>query len=413
MKKSFKIIITIAMVFTMAIGLCSVAFASTVSPSLLPYMADSSGLSAGGFVYWANGNFKGYAGSNSPTDCYAFLYNDSNNQKRLCAVSDSAFTLFANAYNSPSNIYTATAVLDGGYYVADIVITAVAGSAQIWAASSKAEGVAACEMLLNPATVSELKYDLPCGNIAYISVPVDDVTITLSETMPFLSAVVGTSWKEINQMYGIVTSLPTLGGSVDMTNISRIPWERSTTGATNWLGQTNSATYSFTDSAGGYVVIYNPSVYPTDQSGMTFTTASNNSIHLEVSDAISMRVYATSDDGVLLSNAPTVSWYSDTSSDDDFSSWTDSSGGSSPPTYGGDNILPEEQSIKGLLQKLADEIKGIFEIAWKPIQDIIQSVGGFLEKLADLWSWLPTEVSSLLIAGLTVIVAVGVLKSFL
>lgn len=414
-KKTIKIISVIAMLISMAFTLSVFASADSTGFVLIPVAASDSvaavrdGLYIGTRVSGSNRYDTWFAMPTAAT-VPAYACNVAGTVYCFSAVPQSIYRAEPTGNNLAYVSGTWHIESDTCHYIA-YTMSGLVPSESLPYYQTISMAVSAWEAA--SPTTTELTFDLPCGNVAYISVPSSTVTVTLKETMPFLSAIVGSSWVEINQTRGTSSTMPSIGDTISVDALTKIPWMIDASGNKNWLGQSYSAVYSYSHTSGGYIVIYNPSVYAESNTAGSVSVSENNSISVTVSSASYVRIYSTDDDGTIFGTTSTLGSWTSKSSDDDFSSWTDSEGGNTPPNVGGDNVLPSEIGIKGILSQLVDDIKSIFEVAWKPIQDILQTVGGYFEKLADLWSWLPTEVSSLLVAGLTVIVAVGVLKSFL
>lgn len=88
----------------------------------------------------------------------------------------------------------------------------------------------------------------------------------------------------------------------------------------------------------------------------------------------------------------------------------------SAPSGGGNNGQPpldDDTSIIGVIQRFTSRVRELFISVSSAIQTLFSSGSTFMQRLADIFSWIPEPVSVVLVSALIVVVVVGLLKIFL
>lgn len=88
----------------------------------------------------------------------------------------------------------------------------------------------------------------------------------------------------------------------------------------------------------------------------------------------------------------------------------------SAPSGGGNSGQPpldDDSTIIGVIQRFTSRVRELFISVSSAIQTLFSSGSTFMQRLADIFSWIPEPVSVVLVSALIVVVVVGLFKIFL
>lgn len=415
---------------------CSFVFAviimtSFVSASSIIPVVQSGDPSTSGYKFSNMGNTDYYVGVGNGDRVYCVYWRayGTNTPYQCYLISKSPFTYITvsnivggNIHNFGNN-YSSSTSLDGydiyysltsiGQYSYDSNVTLYCDNLGIFynmyeflnAGIEYLDGIAS-------VTYSNINFELPAGNIAYIKVPDELVIYHLTETMRELSPLFASGWSDVYQYVGIVDSLPQSGDTLilpensDQSIFKRINWKKGEN--TNFFGQTKDAWSS--DSIrgeNGYLVIYNPAYYYSVNNNAT--SYWNSNINIEVNKAADVYVFNV-DDGTI-NVPPSIGDYEGIYTPD---GWVDSNGDPTlPPEIGGGNYVPSGDDEESVLNGLVSRIERIFSGLWSHIKRIVDSLGEVPSQIGQLFQWLPEDMTSIIISLFSIIIIVGVLKVLL
>lgn len=265
-------------------------------------------------------------------------------------------------------------------------------------------------------------FTVPRGNVLYFQVSSNsDVTFEshFSENSGlFSSSNVYGPWGDTYQRISSESSLPGAGIEFPRTGSSAIVWEKGD--PLNVLGQTKTGVYTDTFQTGTYYAFYNPA-YQSITSSDGFGSASVGS-NVTVSGNFSfIRIYSLQQIyDISTSTNDYDDYYVGTPDDDGGVTWVDQDDQISYPSSGGENQEDEPissvsliESIKRILRNILNEIESIFTFGFSAIRDLVDLMDEFVATFDDLYEWLPEECYTLLIACVSVAIAIGVFKVFL
>lgn len=262
---------------------------------------------------------------------------------------------------------------------------------------------------------------LPASNMFVLDLGASGVSydIDLSAVMPAYSSVIGSPFLP-TAFYFFSNVVPTVGNSFTRQNHLPVEWEKSS-GDRNWLGQTKSAVANLSGtSQGRYLYIINELYYDFDH-GVYNTNLVINKMPANArvysfplscefgSTYFTYTITGAGGTGVNSSDGGNIQLVSTQNSEIYYNS-----------PFGGSNDVPEYESIQAanesLNHSLSDFFNNVLEFLGKPvvyIQNLINAGSAFFSHLSGLWSWLPSEVSSLITSALVIMVSVAVFKVFL
>lgn len=219
------------------------------------------------------------------------------------------------------------------------------------------------------------------------------------------------------------------GFSPDLNGSSAIlvPWT-----ATNSNAFGTASSYSFNDedditlSSGSCFVITNPVYYGTGtlQNHIVRENAVelNVNLQLQYSTRPSLRLVAL-ESLVNISDNQFFSYYSVFRPEVYDESGTPSVDGDtiteffpSAPSGGGNNGQPpidDDTSLIGIIQRFTSRVRELFNSVSSAVQTLFSSGSTFMQRLSDIFSWIPEPVSVVLVSALIIVVVVGLLKIFL
>lgn len=210
----------------------------------------------------------------------------------------------------------------------------------------------------------------------------------------------------------------------DYTNLSSLSLSHSI----NWikdnanvLGQATKGHFSFNSiiPTNRYLVIINPTTYLVSDNNGVYRYYSPSPISFNLDSSFNgdfglVPLYQVNNDSNI----------SNSTSGSSISSGTvDSSSGAI--TWGTDDnisgglnsnqpsITDDSSSLSSLLSNFFNRLKDIVSIPIESITNLVSLSSNFVSSLGSLFSWLPSQVQTLLISALTVIICVGVFKVFL
>lgn len=253
----------------------------------------------------------------------------------------------------------------------------------------------------------------------------------LSSTSEEYSDIGSIPFPDTNQSYWFSDSLP----EIDETTIPNsgatiISWLKGD--KTNIFGQTQDmiATISGT-SSGRYLYIYNPPVHY-KWSGSSNPTASETINYPMIINGVSenetwyiydsiARLTDFNQGGSVTGTVTGEDIIGSVSSDGAISLvtssgaiYTQNSGGSTDISSANGGSIAE--NISGLKQTLDDFVNQFIHLLSAPIshiQQLIQSSHQFFDVFSQLFEWLPSELSSVIVSGLIIMVVIGVIKMLL
>lgn len=219
--------------------------------------------------------------------------------------------------------------------------------------------------------------------------------------------------------YGFTNTYPS--GSVSGTEIT---WNKPASASTNWLGQTHSAGKQIpynTDSSRYFYFINPLYTYNSNNKGIT-----NGNVIMSFSDdgfngryrliSLSSSVSSTGFTNTITSDSSTYYWEGTLNSDEDeyltqgWSTSEDSYSSTIPPSGGNNSPLVSSSSgTDSLISQLSD----ILQSGSSRVEQIISSSSSFFTTLSSLWSWLPSDVSSVISSVIIIFFIVGAIKLFL
>lgn len=275
---------------------------------------------------------------------------------------------------------------------------------------------------INPSPGLPTSFTVPRGNVLYFQVASNsDVTFEshFSENSGlFSSGNVYGPWGDTYQRISTEASLPGTGIEFPRSGSSAIVWEKGE--PLNVLGQTKTGIYTDTFQSGTYYAFYNPA-YQSIASSDGFGSASVGS-NVTVSGNFSfIRIYSLQQIyDISTSTNDYDDYYVGTPDGDGGVTWVDQDDQISYPTSGGENQEDEPissvsliESIKRILRNILSEIESIFTFGFSAIRDLVDLMDEFVATFDDLYEWLPEECYTLLIACVSVAIAIGVFKVFL
>lgn len=268
-----------------------------------------------------------------------------------------------------------------------------------------------------------LFYDLGQSNTSY--------SFDLSSKSEEYSNIGSIPFPDTNQCYWFDNSLPELDEtSIPSSAAITIDWSKGS--KTNIFGQTQDMITSISGiSTGRYLYIYNPPVHY-KWSGSSNPTASevvNYPVTINgVSSGDNFYIYDSyarlsdfNQGGKVTGTITGETGYGSVSTDGAISVVTSegaiynqNSGGSTD--ISGANGGSISENINGLKETLDNFVNQFIQLLSAPIshiQQLIQSSHEFFDVFSQLFEWLPSELSSVILSGLIIMVVIGVIKMLL
>lgn len=293
--------------------------------------------------------------------------------------------------------------------------------------STLSDGLLAVRDLIdNPpssATVYNLNYSLPAGNVAYIKLDSSATRAVLNTRMPVISYLFG-SWPNVTQKYGFSSNLPNSNTTFPLSGWTTVDWSKAA--PFNILGQSyNACDILPLSSNTNYLIIYNPLYYYERDGGNGVESKfhDNGSIQIDIDGVTDIKVYGLTSsatigphpsvDDAITSVNDNNSWSGTYNPETNTIEWEDQNGDVSSPSVGGGNIGSNPTTINDFLQNIANQISSFFTGAVGAVSTLISAASQFFQSLSGLYTWLPSPVYSVLISALIIAVTIGVIKVFI
>lgn len=250
-------------------------------------------------------------------------------------------------------------------------------------------------------------------------------TLDLETTMPVNNSlnIVGVPWDSTSRIaFGV--NRPTSGTQYNTDNFgSRINWRKAPNGNSNFIGLQKEAVAHYEDlpSDGSFVAIMNPAYYGDSVvnpsvNGYIRAKFSNGGAYVKYSMKTNltlglggiMEPVITSDNG-WSDGAIAIPTTNGAILDNDYI-YENTSKPAVSFDDGGQNSLEDSnddvQGIGGLLNRIIKFLSSPIE----HIQNLFNAGSTFFGFLSSLWSWIPPEISSILVSAVIVLLVIGVIK---
>lgn len=427
----FRLLVVSVLVFCLVLSTSIFVFADS---STLPYSAGSS-LSGsfpsfdfvGGdnsFLFVGDGTFhvEGYLNLISSTNSghySVFFGNDSRIQN---------FSFTDSSLNTPSNLSWFTG--NGIYYFSfDISASSNPSSFSFaFGPGNRLESITGQltfttfiyndEVLLSPFTFDKpLATNLYVGNglLLDLSGQSDPITINFNAGDGVLGCAgfnYGQSFTS-GQSYYLTSSNNLTSYNFSTSTYPLLNWSAT---STNITGLTTSASSSLTISnPSGYLYIFNPlqgsnlSIKNGQQVNSGYISVSSSTLFTNIyqfeltsiSSVGSGQDISITDDGNYINSSGQL---------------VDSSGSPTSQNPGGGTTLTTQNlssKLQEVFDSLIESIQSIFAPATNSISTLVNSGSAFMQNLVSLYSWLPTQITSVITSALTLFIVIGVLKLLL
>lgn len=274
-------------------------------------------------------------------------------------------------------------------------------------------------------------YSLPAGNVLYIDLGSSGTqyNLDLSVNMPVKSSIFGSSPFNDSQYYYFSDNLPSSGDAfVYNSQDSYVSWAKGDD--RSFIGQTKKAVSNISGSSSGrYLVLVNPLYYGYINQSDVFEPLLNGSVSVS-GIPVASRIYSyplnyqfnSLDPNASISYLDGVGGSGTVSNDGGNVGLTSNNNPeiSYSAPIGGTNDLTSSQYDQAFDQSLSESLSGFFnrilDLLGKPvfyIQSLISSAADLITSLSGFWSWLPPEVSSVIVSALVIVISVAVFKVFL
>lgn len=283
-------------------------------------------------------------------------------------------------------------------------------------ADSESDAISIASSLVGSA--SSLDYSLPPGNVAFVEVAPNN-SFSLSTQFVEATGLFSGVFSKTSQTWGWSDSIVS-SGTFPLSGHSLIPWAKGEN--TNLFGQSHFGVVSSVSLSGSgkYLVIYNPLYsFQTDQES-NFEHNFNVNINCTAVKSITVvSLKGTLATGIesswTLTSTPDGEIYTgEIDPDSGVPSFTDSSGNSGSPVYGGDNYIEEStQNFKGWLNGIVQSFLGVLNSGRDAILNLVSGAAAFFSVFPSLYSWLPSPVLSVLTSAMVLALAIGLIKVLL
>lgn len=270
----------------------------------------------------------------------------------------------------------------------------------------------------------QVNFMIPRGNVAYIKLNGDyeiDLKCIMNEKCNFKG-----DWPDSNQYFRFMSSLPDSSTVLSQGDYS-MGWERDGFG---FFGKTYNAKRHISGTSTEYLMIVNPSyIYGLFGAGSNFV---NGSINVSVSGASDIKMYPLSpmvnyDNGEYIVKFPVKNEgesldyfdYVEGETPEDYTGFVDNAGDPVVQIPGIGNVVDDVSnsnviaSIREFLEGLVADITSLFTRGYSAVTSLVSSGSGFMQALRSIYSWLPSDVVSVVVSTLTLVLIIGVIKVFL
>lgn len=369
------------------------------------------------------------------SDVYLIGVSTGNGYYNIYGVRDASLPLngsynsFAAVTNNSYNVvnFTSASVYDGFYYIQGRQTFWNNDSTQALFPyfSSIEDGITALKDYISGSSV--ISYE----NYVYIEpgyilfAVTEGGTLDLETTMPVNNSlsIVGVPWDSTSRIaFGV--DRPTSGTQYNTDNFgSRIDWKKAPNGNSNFIGLQKEAVAHYEDlpSDGSFVAIMNPAYYGDSVvnpsvNGYIRAKFSNGGAYVKYSMKTNltlglggiMEPVITSDNG-WSDGAIAIPTTNGAILDNDYI-YENTSKPAVSFDDGGQNSLEDSnddvQGIGGLLNRIIKFLSSPIE----HIQNLFNAGSTFFGFLSSLWSWIPPEISSVLVSAVIVLLVIGVIK---
>lgn len=215
------------------------------------------------------------------------------------------------------------------------------------------------------------------------------------------------------QSYYISSSNNLTSYNFSSSDYTLLNWSALTT---NIAGKTTSASSSITiTNPSGYLYIFNPlqgseiSIKNGQLVNSGYITISSSSLFNNISQ-FALESLSSVGSGQVINISDTGNYINDSGQ------LVDSSGNPTSQTEGGLNTISSSNigdKLDEVLNSLVSSIQAIFAPATNSIHTLVNSGSAFMQNLVSLYSWLPTQITSVITSALTLFIVIGVLKLLL
>lgn len=432
MKKS----VSLSLVALILVALCAAGvFADSVSP--LPIVSGSSysDLVSGGFLVHSGSSFNLYASSVSSNtdDLFVGAIPSSNRFLYYCASKSSGQTVLINTSSSSvSSLSLSASHASGNYYV--LLDNSTDTPSSFCPVFNSLGDFFSAVSSYSPLVGENVSYSIPSGYALVVEPSSGDVEIinrsySISGSWSFPSL----DYPDVHKTNGSIDRKLSSTYLVDGFSPDRvfgqflIPWTPTNT---NPSGVTSD--YFFSDETdivlsqfGETFVITNPVYYGYGDVNSSITR--QNSVNIDVNFTIqyssrpTLRLIAIESFQDLTNGQ--LHYYSVFRPDVYDEVGTPSVDGDttievfpSAPSDGGNHGQPpldDDTTLIGVIQRFTSRVRELFNSVSSAVQTLFSSGSTFMQRLADIFSWIPEPVSVVLVSALIIVVVVGLLKIFL
>lgn len=372
-----------------------------------------------------------YNSSSTPLSQYCYIDNG-DGTSNFAVFSSVPLTVYSAFLNGETYTYSVCSEYDSGkyYYVfPELIQSEIENSFSSLVDAQSAFAGASSGEASGSVSAGKLTIQLPAGNVLYVK-PRSGSLARLDVQFPVLSATSSPYWSSRNstaKWISGVSSLPDENTKFPLSGMSDITWSVDSSKGVDGYGR---GYYGYTSHApfnAGWFVVYNPTYTRsvTDDTLGGNTATYNPTITVTMQYASEYYIYDLSEKILPSGN--------ESSSDTDYSSnwsgsynetsdqWDKTSTGtsSSDPVIGGQNagssgaelsIVDYLQQLKQTLSNFASSFIELLKAPISHIQQLISAGTDFFNIFAQMFTWLPSEVYSVLVSALILIIVIGVIK---
>lgn len=325
-------------------------------------------------------------------------------------------SVYAATLNNTANQYTTTSLgsintgttFNGGKYVEATVTSYDNWVYALTPFESRSDALDAIQNFV-PYIPVAYRAEIPRGYVLYLPLQ-GSLTISASSNFNDWSGVGSANgyWVNDNRRFYYYSTLPNADTTFPENSGAAIDWVPNTSTQRNTFGRYKAGVWtSDVSSSQNYVAILNPDL---DRNGRP-----NSSLYITVTNlSAAPRIYPltqlTGWEGIVSVSDSDFADYYETDED---GNWTDQDGNPADPAPGGTSFTEPTQSAIDSVKDLLSRITELLTAPVDHIRILISEGSAFMESMQGLYTWLPPEVSSVILSAFIVVVIIGVFKVLL